>query len=332
MGNEEELKTSKNTLKFKKGITNINIQDIESNPENPRKKYGQEEEDELIESINSKGILQPIIVFENENKKYTLLDGQRRTLACKKLGINTIPAHILEKIPSLIENISIMFHIHNVYEEWTDMAIVRSLEKITSELKINKNKWSKEDFEKIKELTSLSLYKIKKYQKILDYSKPIINKFTESELKEDPDIDLDLLSELSMPFKGIKEFLPEIIDLYPEKDFVDVFIQKKKDKVIQTNKEIRNLSKIINNAKKKKINKRLAKEKILDFLQNRYLSISQIYSETSESIEQSKLIIKSSEKLRREIINLNLSQLPKEDKRTLIKELKELINSIKSKK
>jgi len=317
---------------FRNRITKISLQDIEPNSENPRRRYGQEEEDELIESINSKGVLQPIIVFEDGNKKYVLLDGQRRISACKKLGFKEIPAHILDKKPSPIENISIMFHIHNIYEEWTDMAIVTSLGKLISELGINKNNLTKEDIQNLKKLTSLSEYKIRKYQKILKYSKPVLNRFMESELKENPDIDLDLLSELSSPFKSIKEFFPEIVKKYPEKEFVEVFIQKKKDKIIQTNKEIRNIFKIINNAKKGKINKNLVKEKILDFLEDRYLSINQIYSETSESIEQSKLIKKTSEKLRRDISNLDLGKLPKEDKKELIEELKKLINSIREKK
>ena len=47
--------------------------------------------DELSRSIKELGILQPLTVAKNGNGKYVLLDGQRRFMACKKLGLKDIP-------------------------------------------------------------------------------------------------------------------------------------------------------------------------------------------------------------------------------------------------
>jgi len=47
--------------------------------------------DDLANNIKELGILQPLTVSKNGNGKYVLLDGQRRFMACQKLGIKDIP-------------------------------------------------------------------------------------------------------------------------------------------------------------------------------------------------------------------------------------------------
>jgi len=151
----------------------------------------------------------------------------------------------------------------------------------------------------------------------------------ESELKEKPDLDIDLLTELKSPLYKIKNVMPVVRRRFPEQKFVDIFIQKKKDKIITTNKQIRKLSKIITNAKQGKINKQVATDKIVYFLENKNVTIEEIYSDTSEAVEQTKEIVKMSVKLRREIDNIDLRKVPEEDKSNLIEELQKLIDSIK---
>jgi len=53
--------------------------------------------DELAENIRRHGLLHPIIVFKTDDK-YELIVGQRRYLAYKKLGKDTIPAFISEPL------------------------------------------------------------------------------------------------------------------------------------------------------------------------------------------------------------------------------------------
>lgn len=321
---------------FKNRIDEISIEDIEPNPFNPRKKFSQEKEDELIESIaQMKIVLQPIIVYEKirkQEKKYIILDGQRRYQACKKLGIDKIPAHILVKEPTYVENLSIMFHIHNVHEDWTDLAISTTIPELCRELEIDPQHPTKEGMQNIKKLTSLSMYKLKKYFDVLTYSDEIIKEFREAELKEKPDLDVDILSELKSPLKKIRALMSSSMKIeYSKEKIVKIIVEKKKNKVITTNKQIRKLSKIAMNVNRGKVNKQVAIERIKDFLDNKEVTIDDIYSDTSEAIEQAKGIIKNSEKLRKEIDNIDLRKLPNEDKKSLSTELKNLNESIKRK-
>ena len=70
--------------------------------------------DELTASIVRHGVLQPITVEPaDEEGRYRLLIGERRTRAARKAGLNTIPAQILEESlglnealePRLVENL-----------------------------------------------------------------------------------------------------------------------------------------------------------------------------------------------------------------------------------
>lgn len=61
---------------------------------NVRKANLEEGIPELANSIKEIGIQQPVVVFKKEDKRYELIIGQRRYLACKKIGLREIPALI----------------------------------------------------------------------------------------------------------------------------------------------------------------------------------------------------------------------------------------------
>lgn len=76
-----------------KDVTEINIDEIRSNPYQPRKTFNIESLNELATSIKEYGIIQPIIV-KKSIKGYELIAGERRTKAAKIAGLTTIPAII----------------------------------------------------------------------------------------------------------------------------------------------------------------------------------------------------------------------------------------------
>lgn len=75
----------------KKDIIEINIDEIRSNPYQPRKTFDTETLNELAKSIKEYGIVQPIIVKQSI-KGYELVAGERRTKAAKIAGLKTVPA------------------------------------------------------------------------------------------------------------------------------------------------------------------------------------------------------------------------------------------------
>ena len=74
-------------------IVEISLDEIRSNPYQPRKIFDEEALNELAESIKEHGIVQPIIV-KKSIKGYELVAGERRTKASRIAGFKTIPAII----------------------------------------------------------------------------------------------------------------------------------------------------------------------------------------------------------------------------------------------
>jgi len=76
-------------------IVEIPLDEIRSNPYQPRKEFDEESLNEFAESIKEHGVIQPIIV-KKSIKGYELIAGERRTRASKIAGKKTIPAIIRE--------------------------------------------------------------------------------------------------------------------------------------------------------------------------------------------------------------------------------------------
>lgn len=72
---------------------NVFISDIKPNPEQPRRRFREQELNDLIASIKVHGVLQPIIVT-HAAVGYTLVAGERRLRAAQAVGLKQIPAVI----------------------------------------------------------------------------------------------------------------------------------------------------------------------------------------------------------------------------------------------
>jgi ParB family transcriptional regulator, chromosome partitioning protein len=85
---EEAIKTG--------NIAEIDINDIETNPFQPRSQFNEQSLSELSESIKQLGIIQPITVRKLKNNKFQLISGERRLRASKMAGLENIPAFVRE--------------------------------------------------------------------------------------------------------------------------------------------------------------------------------------------------------------------------------------------
>ena len=75
----------------------------------------------ILESIREKGVLEPVIVTSKDNK-YLLISGERRLLACRQLGLPTIPAWVIDGIEARDELLAIQL-IKNLQREDLDPIV-----------------------------------------------------------------------------------------------------------------------------------------------------------------------------------------------------------------
>lgn len=72
------------------GYILCSIDELVPNEEQPRQRFDPDKLRELVESIKSKGVIQPLIV-RNHSKGYQIVAGERRFRAAKIAGVKTIP-------------------------------------------------------------------------------------------------------------------------------------------------------------------------------------------------------------------------------------------------
>jgi ParB family transcriptional regulator, chromosome partitioning protein len=318
---------------YKPRIIDIPLGHIEMNKLNPRKRFVDTEADTLIESILEKGLLNPIIVFQKNANTYVILDGERRYRAFQKLNQPTIPSHVLEKQPTDLENLSLMFHIHNVREEWTDFAIAQALEKVIKETGKDIKKLVRKDKLELAKITSLSEYKINKYLVFYDYPESILRKFRESEMQEEPDenLDPDILAEMYPPIKIIESELPEFLQAYNKEKIIDACVSKKEKGIVTKNSEFRALYKSLSAMKQGKVRKKVMYEKLKAFVTRVDVTPQSIYEETSQSVFQVNSILKKTTSLIVELENLNLNLITPEEKNEIKQGLKTLTDILRNK-
>jgi ParB family transcriptional regulator, chromosome partitioning protein len=92
------------------GFRQIPVDRIKVNPDQPRSRFDDESLEEMANSMKEVGILQPIVVTE-EDDGYVLIAGERRWRAAKRAGLSVIPAVVREAtghptlVEALIENV-----------------------------------------------------------------------------------------------------------------------------------------------------------------------------------------------------------------------------------
>lgn len=86
------------------------VEAIETNPHQPRKYFSEESIDELAESIQAVGVLQPLLI-KKDGDINLLIAGERRLRAAKKAGLKEVPVRFIDVDEeegdriSLIENV-----------------------------------------------------------------------------------------------------------------------------------------------------------------------------------------------------------------------------------
>lgn len=104
----------------KEDVVQIDLNDLRSNPYQPRKVFDEEKLNELTSSIREYGVIEPIIV-KKSIKGYEIVAGERRSLAARKAGLTTVPAIVRDFSDEEMMSIAILENVQrenlNIIEE-----------------------------------------------------------------------------------------------------------------------------------------------------------------------------------------------------------------------
>jgi ParB family chromosome partitioning protein len=118
----------------------IEINEIEINPFQPRVTFDQEKLHELASSIEKLGIIQPITVRKLKDTKYQLISGERRFRASQLIGLKTIPAFIRVANDQEMLEMALVENIQR--ENLNPIEVALSYQRLIDEIKLTQEQCS----------------------------------------------------------------------------------------------------------------------------------------------------------------------------------------------
>ena len=77
-------------------IGEIPLSEIDDFPDHPFQVRMDEDMDQLVESVRTRGVITPITLRQKEDGRYEIVSGHRRRKACEIVGLETAPCEIKE--------------------------------------------------------------------------------------------------------------------------------------------------------------------------------------------------------------------------------------------
>ncbi|SDJ94323.1 chromosome partitioning protein, ParB family [Catalinimonas alkaloidigena] len=132
---EDSVEVQNNTPESEIGVVNvmreIPIEQIETNPYQPRTHFDREALEELAESIRQQGLIQPVTVRQLSRNQFQLISGERRLQASRQAGLTTMPAYIRTANDTQMLEMALIENIQR--ENLNALEIAHSYQRLISE-------------------------------------------------------------------------------------------------------------------------------------------------------------------------------------------------------
>ena len=113
------------------GLANLAVAVIEPHPGQPRRRFDEQALEELAASIETRGMIQPVIVRPLAGGRYQLVAGERRWRAAQKAQLHEIPALIRELDEREVTALALIENLQR--EDLTPVEEARAYEKLGEE-------------------------------------------------------------------------------------------------------------------------------------------------------------------------------------------------------
>jgi ParB family chromosome partitioning protein len=110
----------------------IALENIETNPTQPRRDFDEQALQELAQSIKLHDIIQPITVSKLHGNKFRLISGERRLRAAKLAGLKDVPAYIRQANDQELLELALLENLQR--EDLNAMEIALSYKRMMEEL------------------------------------------------------------------------------------------------------------------------------------------------------------------------------------------------------
>ena len=162
----------------------------------PFKVADNEEMDQLVESIMAQGVLTPLVVRPLESGEYEVISGHRRLHACKRAGIESVPALIsnMDRDAAAIALVDSNLHREHILPSEKAFAYKLKMEALNHQGTSGQlgQKWTRDS---VAEGTDDSSRQIHRYIRLTNLIPGILEKVDEGKIALTPAVELSYLTE-----------------------------------------------------------------------------------------------------------------------------------------
>jgi len=124
---------TKNLVETKE-IKLVAIQELYPDPLQPRQDFDEVEMKKLKDSIQSKGIMNPIVVEPKKEGKYLIVDGERRYRTAVSLKMAKVPVNVLAEELDPTERNIVRFQLQETHKQWSVFEKAEALSQLKAAL------------------------------------------------------------------------------------------------------------------------------------------------------------------------------------------------------
>ena len=159
----------------------INIEELHDFPDHPFRVKDDEQMDELVKSISLRGIINAIIVRKDPSGGYQIISGHRRTYAARKLGMDKVPALIVDVDDDIAALMMVDSNIQRTYISPGDKAraIKRKYDSMVHRGEVS-DKWSSDE---VGEVYGLSGRQVHRYLRLNELIPELLSEVDKKRLK-----------------------------------------------------------------------------------------------------------------------------------------------------
>lgn len=121
-------------------ISEVDINLIVANPNQPRVHFDEDALTELATSIRELGVISPITLRKNEDGTYLIIAGERRYRASKSIGLRTIPAYVKTAADEQVMEMALIENIQR--EDLNAIEIALTFYRLMEEYKLTQERLS----------------------------------------------------------------------------------------------------------------------------------------------------------------------------------------------
>ena len=259
----------------------IDPQSLHRNAENPRLIFREDELSALEESIASQGILVPLTVY-SDGKRFFILDGERRWRCASSLGLQKVPV-IVQPKPDRLQNLMMMFAIHNARKDWDPLPTALKLEELEREFSRRHGRNPTES--ELAGISSLRRGEVRRLKKLLalplNYRTELLAELEKPRSQQI--ITVDHVIETTKAAESLRK--AEVIRADDEEPLRRAILSKFRSKVIQNTVAPRKLVKLAQAVRRNEVSSRAARNVVRRMVDDPQYSVDDAYSESVEKAD-----------------------------------------------